>query len=385
MTTSRRLRCRRLLAVVIVALAWAMSRSTAIGQSRAGEQAGDPAATLFKDADATRATGRTDDAIGKYQRVMAEYPASIWAARSALESARSMVGQGNWAPAMRQMEDVYLKFPRTPEAERALERNTILHRLRLRQGQPLFRYARTAVSGNALRRVVDVAVDSAGQVHVATRQSVAVFNESGALVRTEPTNELRGFALRGDTPTLLFDRSLRQGTSAVVPILIPDQNRQREADIQAGAIVSDDRLLIADRRTKGIHVVSPMGAYQSRFTALDAVRLAVGPHGEVAAIERETLVMWLIGADGKGRPLPATGTGYQLSAPIDVAFDPLGHLYIPERDSVLVFTPAGEFLSVFAPGAAAAGAFRMAVAFHVDAAGRLYIYDEDSERLQVFH
>jgi hypothetical protein len=385
MTTSRRLRWRPLFAVVIVALAWTMSRSTAIGQSRAGEQAGDPAATLFKDADATRATGRTDDAIGKYQRVMAEYPASIWAARSALESARSMVGQGNWAPAMRQMEDVYLKFPRTPEAEHALERNTILHRLRLRQGQPLFRYARTAVSGNALRRVVDVAVDSAGQVHVATRQSVAVFNESGALVRTEPTNELRALALQGDTPTLLFDRSLRQGASALVPILIPDQNRQREADIQAAAIVSDERLFIADRRTKAIHVLSPTGAYQSRFTALDAVRLAVGPHGEVAAIERETLVTWLIGADGKGRPLPATGTGYQLSAPIDVAFDPLGHLYVLEHDSVLVFTPAGEFLSVFAPGAAAAGAFRMAVAFHVDAAGRLYIYDEDSERLQVFH
>jgi len=27
----------------------------------------------------------------------------------------------------------------------------------------------------------------------------------------------------------------------------------------------------------------------------------------------------------------------------------------------------------------------MAVAFHVDAAGRLYIYDEDRELLQVFH
>lgn len=384
MTTARRLRCRQLFAAVIIALGWAMSRSTVIGQSPAGEQSRDPAATLFSDADATRATGRTDDAIGKYQRVMAEYPASIWAARSALESARTMVGQGNWAPAMRQMEDVYLKFPRTQEAEHALERNTILHRLRLRQGQPVFRYARTAVSGNSLRRVVDVAVDSAGQVHVATRQSVAVFNESGALVRTEPTSELRAFALRGDVPTLLFDRSFKQGASAVAPILISDQNRIREADIQAGAILSDERLLISDRRTKAIHVVSLTGAYQSRFTAVDAVRLAVGPHGQVAAIERDTQVLWLIGADGKGRPLPLTGAGYQLRAPSDVAFDSLGHLYVLERDSVMVFTPAGEFLTVFAPGAAA-GAFRMAVAFHVDAAGRLYIYDEDTERLQVFH
>ena len=384
MTTARRLRCRRLCAAVIMALVWAMSRSSPIGQAPSGAQSRDPAATLFSDADATRATGRVDDAIGKYQRVMAEYPASIWAARSALESARSMVGQGNWAPAMRQMEDVYLRFPRTPEAEHALERNTILHRLRLRQGQPLFRYARTAASGNSLRRVVDVAVDSAGQVHVATRQSVAVFNDSGGLVRTEPTNELRAFTLRGETPTLLFDRSLRQGAGALVPILIPDQNRQREADIQAGALASDERLLISDRRTKAIHVVSPTGAYQSRFTAVDAVRLAVGAHGQVAAIERETQVPWLFGADGQGRPLPVTGTGYQLRGPIDVAFDSLGHLYVLERDSVFVFTPAGEFMSVFAPGAAA-GAFRMAVAFHVDDAGRLYIYDEDTERLQVFH
>jgi len=384
MTSARRLRCRRLIAAVIVALGWAMSRSTAVGQSPAGEQSGDPAATLFNDAGTTRATGRTDDAIGKYQRVMAEYPASIWAARSALESARSMVGQGNWAPAMRQMQDVYLKFPRTPEAEDALERNTILHRLRLRQGQPVFRYARTAVSGNSLRRVIDVAVDSAGRVHVATRQSLAVFSESGGLVRTEPTGELRAFALHGDTPTLLLDRSLRQGASALVPILIPDQNRPRDADIQAGAIVSDERLLISDRRTKAIHVVSVTGAYQSRFTAVDAIRLAVGPHDQVAAIERDTQVVWLLGADGKGRPLPAAGTGYQLRGPIDVAFDSLGHLYVLERDSVVVFTPAGEFLSMFAPGAAA-GAFRMAVAFDVDTAGRLYIYDEDTERLQVFH
>jgi hypothetical protein len=382
MTTARRLPYRRLFGAVIIALAWAMSRSTAIGQSAASEQSG-PAATLFKDADATRATGRTDDAIGKYQRVMAEYPASIWAARSALESARSMVGQGKWAPAMRQMQDVYLKFPKTPEAEDALERNTILHRLRLRQGQPVFRFARTAVSGNSLRRVIDVAVDSATRVYVATRQSLAVFNESGGLVRTEP-GELRAFALRGDTPTLLFERSLRQGAGALVPILIPDQNRPREADIQAGAIVSDETLLIADRRTKAIHVVSVTGAYQSRFTALDAVRLAVGPQGQVAAIERETQMLWLIGADGKGRALPSSGTGYQLRGPMDVAFDPLGHLYVLERDSVIVFTPAGEFLSVFAPGVSA-GAFRMAVVFDVDTAGRLYVYDEDSERLQVFH
>jgi hypothetical protein len=367
----------------MLALGSAMS-STVPGRSSAQAQAADPAAALFTDAQAVRAKGRTDEAIGRYHRVMADYPASVWAARSALESARSMVTQGDWAPAMRQMQDVYLRFPGTPEAAQALERNTILHRLRLRKDTPVFRWARTAVTGSSvLRRVVGVAMDSKGRLYVATRQSLALFSESGALVRTEPADEPRSLTMRGDAPMLLYERGLRQETGAVVPITIPDQNRQREADIQAGA-VSDEGVLVADRRTKAIHRVSLNGAYQSRFTAIDAVRVAVGPLREVAAIERETHALWFIGADGKARIIPAAGDGYQLRQPIEVAFDPLGHLYVLERDSVSVFAPTGELLSVFAPGAVA-GAFRMAVAFHVDAAGRLYIYDEDRQLLQVFH
>jgi sugar lactone lactonase YvrE len=285
---------------------------------------------------------------------------------------------------MRQMQEVYSRFPGSREAEQALERNTILHRLRLRQGQPVYRFARTAVNGQSLlRRVIDVDVDSSGRVYIATRQSLAVFNESGTLVRTEPADEPRSLAIRDDAPALFYERGFRNGANALVPIAIPDQNRQREADIQA-AVIAGDGMLIADRRTKAIHRVSPSGAYLSRLAPVDAVRMAVGPRGEIAAIERETRVVHLIAADGKTRPVPAVGAGYMLRGPIDVAFDALGQLYVLERASVVVFAPTGESLSTFAPGAAA-GAFRTAVALHVDDAGRLYVYDEDSERLQVFH
>ena len=140
--------------------------------------------------------------------------------------------------------------------------------------------------------------------------------------------------------------------------------------------VSDEGLLVADRRTKAIHRVSLNGAYQSRFTAIDAVRVAVGPQGKLRP-SNVTRVRYGSSVLMERRAIfPAAGVGYQLRGPIEVAFDPLGHLYVLERDSVIVFAPTGEFLSLFAPGAVA-GAFRMAVAFHVDAAGRLYIYDED--------
>lgn len=349
-------------------------------------QTRDPAETLFVIAEEARASGRVEEAIGRYERVVAEYPTSPWAARAGLEAARSMVGQGRWAPAMRQMQEVYLAFPGTREAEQALERNTILHRVRLRQGQPVFRYARTAVNGQQalLKRVVAVDMDSTGRVYVGTRQSVAVFSESGSLVRTEPTEETRGLAVKADAPAVFGENTLRTSDGPVLPILIPVQNRPREADIQAGVMTPAGVILVADRRTKGIHRLSSTGSYLSLVAPIDAVRLAVGPRGEVAAIERETRAVHLVTAGGQARPIPMSGPGYMLRAPVDVAFDPLGQLYVLERDSVVIFSATGELLSVFTPGTAA-GAFRMAVAFHVDAAGRLYVYDEDSERLQVFH
>ena len=373
-------------ATLCVTLACATTVVSVVAQTPS-EKVGDPAAKLFIDAESKRANCRTVDVIGNYQSVAAEYPASSWAARAVLEAARCLVVQGKWALAMRQMQDVRQRFPKTPEAERALERNTILHRLRLRQpGQPVFRYARTAVNGNAanVRRVLDVAVDSQNRVYVAMRRSVAVFSETGALVATMPVADFRALAISRDSPMLFEEHGIRSANGPLVLIRIPDQNRERDAEIQAAALVNGDAFVVADRRTRAIHHISASGAYGSRLAPLDVSRIAVGPQGQIAAIERETLALLLIEPDGTTRRVPSQAAGYQLRGPVDLAFDSLGHLYLLERDSVVVFTPTGEFLSVFSPGTAV-GAFRLGVALEVDSAGRLYIYDEDSERLQVYH
>jgi Tetratricopeptide repeat len=371
-------------ATLWAAIGCAAAVATVVAQTPK-ESAGDPAAKLFTDADSKRANCRTADAIGNYESVAAQYPASPWAARAVLEAARCLVMQGQWASAMRQMQDVRQRFPKTPEAERALERNTILHRLRLRPSGQSFRFARTAVNGSAagIQRVLDVAVDPQNRVYVAMRKSVAVFGDTGALVMTMPVTEFRGLTLSGDVPMLFEERGIRSGNGPLVPIRIPDQNRERDADVQAAALVNGETFVVADRRTRAIHRVSASGAYVSPVASVDVSRIAVGPVGQIAAIERETLALLLFEPDGTAHRVPAQAAGYQLRAPADLAFDPLGHLYVLERDSVIVFAPTGEFLSVFSPGTAA-GAFRLGVALDVDAAGRLFIYDEDSERLQVY-
>ena len=382
--TTPSLLARLLAALFLLVLVLSKLTAVADGFGQAATVApSDPAARLFDEAEAARAKGQLEDAIGKYQRIAAEYPASQWAARSTLEAARCLVIQGAWEPAMRLMQDVRVRFPKSVEAERALERNTILQRLRLR-GLPTLRYASTALNGNTtnVRRMVDVAIDSKDRLYAIMRKSVVVFNDSGSPESTIPGEEYRALIMREDTPVLVEETGIRVARGPLVPVMVPEQNRLREVEIQAAAL-SGDELLIADRRTKAIHRVAIDGSYRGRVAMVDATRIAVSPQGLIAAIQNQTQSLLLISPDGAVRTVPAQLPGYHFRSPMDIAFDVLGHLYLLERDSVAIFTPSGEQLSVFNPGNAP-GAFRSGAAFDIDAAGRLFIYDEDGERVLVY-
>ena len=74
---------------------------------------------------------------------------------------------------MRQMEIVRLGFTRHSRSRAGVGAKHNPASPSTAQGQPVYRFARTAVDGRALlRRVINVAMDSKGRVYVATRQSV---------------------------------------------------------------------------------------------------------------------------------------------------------------------------------------------------------------------
>jgi hypothetical protein len=106
----------------------------------------------------------------------------------------------------------------------------------------------------------------------------------------------------------------------------------------------------------------------------------------VAALDRDSAVV-LLKRDGKTvRTFAKKGAGYEFKRPVDVAFDALGHLFVLDRgqSSVFVFGAQGQLLTTFTIPEKAAGAFRKAVAFAVDRAGRLYIHDDGAKRLLVY-
>jgi hypothetical protein len=253
----------------------------------------------------------------------------------------------------------------------------------VKSGAQRYQWARTPTSTATISKAIDLDVDTKYQLYVTTSKAATVFDESNQRVGNLQANDARALVVGGDVPIFVESHGLRGDSGLPIPVKAIEQGRPRDVEITAAAPAADAEILIADRRSRAIHRIATDGTYRGRFAAIDAARLAVGPLNEVAAVERETRKVVMMAPDGTPKPFPAASDTYQFRAPADVAFDPLGHLYVLERDSVAVFSPAGELLTVFTP--TAAGVFKAGAALAVDAAGRLYVYDQESERVHVFH
>ena len=102
---------------------------------------------------------------------------------------------------------------------------------------------------------------------------------------------------------------------------------------------------------------------------------------DVALLDRDTNTISLYDRNGK----PGVKLARSAEKPADIAFDSMGHLYVLDRAAVLVFAPDGKLVTTFAmPDTKAPGGFRDASAFALDDAGRLYVYDERAERIQIY-
>ena len=80
--------------------------------------------------------------------------------------------------------------------------------------------------------------------------------------------------------------------------------------------------------------------------------------------------------------IPARGTGYDLSTPVDLAFDVFEHLYVLERTQVLIFGADGKLLATFTPDPASG--FRRARRWRSIPRAGLYIYDEATGRVVIY-
>jgi sugar lactone lactonase YvrE len=167
----------------------------------------------------------------------------------------------------------------------------------------------------------------------------------------------------------------------------PDAAQARVLDdLSAVARLPGGEHLVADRGQRAVYRFDDTGKFVALFASARAHRIAVGPSAQVALLDREAKHVTVFDRDGKPLTrIAARGAGYELQSPADIAYDALGHLYVLDGGAVAVFAPDARVVTTFATAdRAAPGAFRNATAFALDEAGRLYVYDDRAERVQVY-
>ena len=348
-----------------------------------------PVATYYA-GETLRLTGSYKSAIDRLRTVMSDYPTSPWAARALISAALCDVALGHHVAAMGALQRVRARFPGTSEAGTALSLNNQLYRLYLKPAAQLPSYEfteRLIPRGTAkLDDVNSLRVNGAGDVFASTDSRLLAYDTQGSARPAPSVLAPRGLFLDFDGTIAALQKGAISRAGVALPLRIPkpDGTPRILEDVSSGVAWSTGEYVVAD--PSGLLKFSRDGAPLGTLAPLRAERLAIDALDEVAALDRDTGIT-LFNRDGKSvRTIQKKAAAYELKRVVDLTFDSLGHLFVLDRgqSAVLVFGPAGAFLTTFTLPEKAAGAFRKAVALAVDDSGRLYIYDDGVKRILVY-
>jgi TolA-binding protein len=352
------------------------------------------AAAGFYAGDTLRLARRNDEALDRFRRVTMEFPRSIWAVRAALAQTACLVQAERPTRAFDDLQRVRQQFPNTPEAATAMNYNTILYRLYVRPpAQPPYAFSGKYVGSETAKYkdVVGVQFDETGHLLLGYKQGIAIFDGKAAVVKTVAAEEPSAFFIdeRGRIVIARRDTLIPEGGAAQiisVPASASGKVHQAEEIPSAVALANGDRL-IADRKGKTVIRFSSAGNFISNFASVNAERLAMDRLEDIAMIDRDSKSVVIVDRDGKALgKIPQKGTGYEFDNPVDLTFDPLGHLYVLDRSraSIYVFGPKNRLIATVTVPEKEPGAFTKAEAFALDGAGRIYVFDDRSQRIQVY-
>ena len=350
------------------------------------------AASLYYEAEALRVHHRDEEARSLYRQVQTEYGRSEYAARALLGEGRCLVIAGRPLAAIEQWQHVRQRFPGTPEAETALAWSTIAYRLYLRApARPAFAPSGPGVPPppGKVKDVNALLIGPGNQLLVAGRNSVIAFDAGGKPAPPPGAAAPRGLTMASDgTVWIILRGAVSPAGGALVPLVVKktDGTPRPLEDIPAAVLTSFGEILAVDKDAQTVVRFSAKGEPVAPFARVNASRLATTDVDDVAALDCDDKSVSLFDRDGKlAKRVLARGQGYVLDSPSDIAYDALGHLYVLDRGrpQVVVFSHAGAPVVIFALDEKVQGAFRKGTSLAIDAAGRLFVYDDDAERVVV--
>jgi TolA-binding protein len=351
------------------------------------------AAAGFFAGETLRSVRRDAEALDRYRRVTMEYPRSIWAARASLSAGYCLIQQDRPAQALQEFQRARSLFPNTPAAAEALNLNSIAYRLYVRApAQPAYAFTGKPIGPerSEFRDVVGLAFDAAGQLMLGHKGGVAVFKADGSLAQTITAVDPTAFFVdEQERVVVARNGTLITARADAIAFSGPGGDGQLRAvdDIPAALPNARGERIISNPKGRNVLRALPNGKFVSVFATGNVTRMAQNWLGDIAMLDKSTKAINIADRDGKAvSKIPTKGTGYDMDEPTDVAFDTLGHLYVLDRgrSSIYVFGAKNKLVSTLTIANNTPGALSRAEALTVDAAGRLYVFDDRSRRIQVY-
>jgi len=347
---------------------------------------------LYYGAEVDRRAGRRDQALDRLRDVGLQYPRSVWASRAALLEARLLVATGEPKEAMRALQRVIGRFGNSQEVATARAWNTVLYRLYIRApGEPPYVWSGKSIGGpvqGRFQQVASIAMSPDGRLGVATRAGILVFDDKGVPNRQAAASDPRQFSFDATSHFVIAERSIllretEKGMQRFALTAATSGGPKLLQEISGGGLLSTGEYVVADRELRAAYRFSPAGQYLGAFGSGRITRVAVSLSDQVALLDADTKSVIVSDRTGKvPARIPQRGAGYELVAPSDIAFDAFDDVYVLDRDRVHVFAPGGKLLVTFTPETASA--IRNGQALALDAAARLYIYDEAQGRVAIY-
>ena len=293
---------------------------------------------------------------------------------------------------MEEYQRVRDEFPDKPEAREALDRLTLLHRLRLAPaaGRPILYRLDSEFPGSlealGLRSVVALAIGPAGGLLVAddkqgiARQVDPAGRVSEKIVFAQP---MAAAVNRSGAPVLIGGGNVLVGTR-LQPLTRPDGSTSRPIkDVSGVAVDQDGRLVVGDPRTGEVLIYGRGLEFKGPVLRTSTGRLGeirAGPDNQIYILDtREKSVTIYAG----GKPplrVRLDEAPASISAPAGLAVDSLGDLYLcdPSAGRVVVLDPSGKRVLANIQSDRTKGGLAAPERLEVDGQGRIYVYDRKS-------
>jgi TolA-binding protein len=338
-------------------------------------------------------------AIEDFSRLLEQVPEFSAAPQARLAFGYCLFRAEDFPRAMEEYQKVRDLYPSRAESEVALERLTLLHRLRLNPsvGRSVSYHLDSTYPGKlqllGAKSLVSMAVDPDGGLLIGD-------DRGGGAIKVDPSGKVTGRLVMADLQAVASDR---RGNAALTgggiillgtrqfPLTRPDASSSRPVkDVGSLAVDREGRILVVDSKAEELLLYGRDLNFRASLKRAASGRLAavqVSFDNQVYLLDSKEKSISVF-SDGKLLSrLRLDEPPASIALPLDMALDDLGDLYIVDGAAarVVVLEPTGKRVLSTLLSDKTKGGLSDPQRVQVDRQGRIYIYDRKADAVLRFN